>query len=135
MYPVQDFLQLLFAAADALEGVLGSSEAAFWACGHTGITRYDSGPGRFVIGVLARGEPHRLLAAAQLGYSGGVTYGRREYRATGIKSGVLRAEGDMLPPAFHEGLLTGSIELLSFKGRVKARPQAIDRVEYDISWE
>lgn len=135
MYPVQDFLRLLFAAADVLEWVFGSPDAVFRVLGHTGMTRYDSGPGRFVVGVLSRGEPHRLLGATQLGYSGAVTYGRREYRATGLKSGVLMCEGDMLPPAFHEGLLAGAIGLLSFKPHVKARPLAVDRVEYDISWD
>jgi len=135
MYPVQDFLKLLFAAADALEGVFGSPEAVFRVLGNIGMTRYDSGPGRFVVGVLSRGEPHRLFGAVQLGYSGAVTYGRREYRATGLKSGVVVCEGDMLPPPFHEGLLTGAVELLSFKGHVKARPLAIDRVEYDVSWD
>lgn len=134
MYPVHDFLQLLFGAADLLEGRLGSPDAVFRACGETSITRYNCGPGRFLFGVLARGDPHKLFSAAQLGYSTAVTYGRRQYQATSFKSGMLRAEGDMMPPAYHEGVLIGSLKLLKVEGRARGRAQGIDRVEYDITW-
>jgi len=134
MYPARDFLRLLYSAADLLEGQFGSPDAVFRACGETSITRYNSGPGRFLFGVLARGDPHKLFAAAQLGYSAAVTYGRREYKATSFKSGLLRAQGDMMPPSYHEGVLTGSLTLLKLEGRVRGRAQGIDRVEYDITW-
>jgi uncharacterized protein (TIGR02265 family) len=134
MYPVRDFLQLLFGAADLLEGVLGSPDAVLRARGETSITRYNRGPGRFLFGVLARGDPHKLFSAAQLGYSTAVTYGRRQYQATSFKSGMPRAEGDMMPPSYHEGVLIGSLKLLKLEGRARGRAQGIDRVEYDITW-
>jgi uncharacterized protein (TIGR02265 family) len=134
MYPVQDFLHLLFHAADLLEGRLGSPETVFRMCGEQSITRYNSGPGRFLFNVLARGDPHKLFSMAQIGYSTAVTYGKREYKATSPKSGMLRAQGDMIPPAFHEGIFIGSLRLLNIRGRAWARPQSIDRVEYDITW-
>jgi uncharacterized protein (TIGR02265 family) len=134
MYPVRGFLQLLFSAADLLEGMLGSPDAVFRACGETSMTRFNNGPGRFLFGVLARGDPHKLFSAAQLGYSTAVNYGRREYKPISVKSGVLRAQGDMMPPSYHEGVLTGSLKLLKIDGRVRGRAQGIDRVEYDITW-
>jgi uncharacterized protein (TIGR02265 family) len=134
MYPARDFLHLLYSAADLLEAQLGSPDAVFRACGEMSINRYNSGPGRFLFGVLARGDPHKLFSAAQLGYSAAVTYGRREYKATSFKSGVLRSQGDMMPPSFHEGVLTGSLRLLKVDGRARGRAQGIDRVEYDITW-
>jgi uncharacterized protein (TIGR02265 family) len=134
MYPVQDFLHLLYATADAMEGVFGSPEAAFRACGEHGVARYDSGPGRFVFGVIARGDPHKFFSVVQLGYSGAVTYGRREYLRTGPRSGVMSTTGDMLPPAYHEGVLVGALQVLKLQGRAQARPRSIDHVEYDIFW-
>ncbi|WP_257460958.1 DUF2378 family protein [Archangium lipolyticum] len=134
MYPVQDFLQLLYATGDVLETSFGSPEAVFRACGEHGVARYDSGPGRFVFGVIARGDPHRFFSVVQLGYSGAVTYGRREYHRTGPKSGVMSTTGDMVPPTYHEGVLIGALRVLKLQGRAQARPQSIDRVEYDISW-
>ncbi|WP_224240144.1 TIGR02265 family protein [Hyalangium gracile] len=134
MYPVKDFLHLLFSVADLLEPRLGSPEAVFRACGETSVTRYNSGPGRFLFNVLARGDPHKLFSMAQVGYNTAVTYGRREYQVISPKSGVLRANGDMIPPAYHEGILIGSLKLLNVQGRARARVQGIDRVEYDITW-
>lgn len=134
MYPVQDFLHLLFNAAELLEGRLGTPDTVFRMCGEKSITRYNSGPGRFLFSVLARGEPHKLFSMAQIGYSTAVTYGKREYKATSPKSGVLRAQGDMIPPAFHEGLFIGSLKLLNIRGRAWARPHGIDCADYDITW-
>jgi uncharacterized protein (TIGR02265 family) len=134
MYPVQDFLHLIYDVADLLEGKFGSAEAVFRACGETSLTRYNSGPGRFIFGVLVRGDPHKLFSMAQIGYSTAVTYGRREYKAITPKSGVLHSQGDMIPPAYHEGIVLGSLKLLNIQGRARARPQGIDRVEYDITW-
>lgn len=134
MYPVQDFLHLLFNAAELLEGRLGTPDTVFRACGEKSITRYNSGPGRFLFNVLARGDPHKLFSMAQIGYSTAVTYGKREYKPISPKSGVLRVQGDMIPPAFHEGLFIGSLKLLNIRGRAWARPQGIDCAEYDITW-
>jgi uncharacterized protein (TIGR02265 family) len=134
MYPVRDFLQLIFQVADLLEPTLGSPEAVFRACGEHSITRYKSGPGRFLFNVLVRGDPHKLFSVAQIGYSTAVTYGRREYKPTSSKSGVLRVLGDLVPPAYHEGVVMGSLKLLDIQGHARARPQGIELVEYDIHW-
>ncbi len=134
MYPVQEFLEMIFTAADMMEGIFGYRDAFFRACGETSMTRYNSGPGRFFFGVIARGDPHKLFSAAQIGYGTAVTYGRREYLATSPKSGVLRVKGDMIPPAYHEGVLQGSLKLLNIEGRARSRPQSVDQAEYDITW-
>jgi uncharacterized protein (TIGR02265 family) len=134
MYPARDFLHLIFRTADLLEARLGSPQAVFRACGENSMARYKSGPGRFLFSVLARGDPHKLFSMAQIGYNTAVTYGRREYQILGPRSGVLRAHGDMMPPAYHEGILIGALKLMKLEGRALGRVQAIDRVEYDITW-
>ncbi|WP_426733964.1 TIGR02265 family protein [Myxococcus faecalis] len=134
-YPVQEFLNLLYLAADALEELLGSEEAVYHACGESNVTRYSTGPGMLIFGIISRGDPQKLFSGAQMGYSAAVTYGTREYVTTGPKSGTLRVRRDMLPPAYHEGILTGALKVLGLKGTAKAHPQGIDRVDYDITWE
>jgi uncharacterized protein (TIGR02265 family) len=134
-YPVQDYLTQLFTAADVLEEALGSVDAVFHACGETSVTRYSTGMGMLIFGIISRGDPHKLFAGAQMGYRAAVSYGTREYLSTGTKSGTLRVRRDMLPPAYHEGILTGSLKVLGLKGSAKARAQGVDRVDYDIAWD
>lgn len=134
-YPVQHFLTLLYRAADVLEAPLGPENTVFHACGETGVTRYSTGPGMLIFGIISRGDPQKLFAGAQMGYSAAVSYGSREYLTTGPRSGTLRVRRDMLPPAYHEGILTGSLKVLGLKGTVRATAHGIDRVDYDIQWE
>lgn len=134
-YPAKDYLTQLFTAADVLEEALGSVGAVFHACGETSVTRYSTGMGMLIFGIISRGDPHKLFAGAQMGYRAAVSYGTREYLSTGLKSGTLRVRRDMLPPAYHEGILTGSLKVLGLKGTAKARAHGVDRVDYDISWE
>lgn len=134
-YPVKDFLTLLYRAADVLEDTLGPENAVFHACGETGVTRYSTGPGMIIFGIISRGDPQKLFAGAQMGYSAAVTYGSREYLTTGPRSGTLRVRRDMLPPAYHEGILTGALKVLGLKGTARAHAHDVDRVDYDIQWE
>ncbi|WP_342378060.1 DUF2378 family protein [Myxococcus stipitatus] len=134
-YSVREFLNLLYVAADALEQEMGTEDAVYHACGESNVTRYSTGPGMLIFGIISRGDPQKLFSGAQMGYSAAVTYGTREYVTTGPKSGTLRVRRDMLPPAYHEGILTGALKVLGLKGTAKAHPQGIDRVDYDITWE
>ncbi|MFY2556294.1 TIGR02265 family protein [Corallococcus terminator] len=134
-YPVQEFLNLLYVAADALEQEMGPENTVYHACGESNVTRYSTGPGMLIFGIISRGDPQKLFSGAQMGYSAAVTYGTREYVTTGPKSGTLRVRRDMLPPAYHEGILTGALKVLGLTGTAKAHPQGIDRVDYDITWE
>lgn len=134
-YSVREFLNLLYVAADALEQEMGAEDAVYHACGESNVTRYSTGPGMLIFGIISRGDPQKLFSGAQMGYSAAVTYGTREYVTTGPKSGTLRVRRDMLPPAYHEGILTGALKVLGLKGTAKAHPQGIDRVDYDITWE
>ncbi len=135
MYPLKDFLQLIFTTAEVLEGYLGSTEAVFRACGEHSMNRYQSGPGRFLFSVVARGDPHKLFSLAQIGYSTAVNYGRREYKAISPKSGVLQVQGDVVPPAYHEGVILGALKVLKLEGRARSRALGLDRAQYDITWQ
>ncbi|NNB85060.1 DUF2378 family protein [Corallococcus exiguus] len=133
-YPARELLTMLYSAADVLESALGAQDAVFHACGEVSITRYSTGPGMLVFGIISRGDPQKLFAGAQMAYSAAVSYGNREYLTTGPKSGTLRMRRDMMPPAYHVGILTGSLKVLGLTGKATAKPQGIDRVDYDIEW-
>ncbi len=135
LYPAVDYLAQLYTAADVLEEPLGPQGRVFHACGENSVTRYSTGMGMLIFGIISRGDPHKLFAGAQMGYRAAVTYGTREYLSTGAKSGTLRVRRDMLPPAYHEGILTGSLKVLGLKGTAKASAHGVDRVDYDIAWE
>ena len=134
-YPAADYLTMLYTAADVLEGRLGSEDQVFNACGRACVQRFASGPGQIVFGILGKGDPHRLFAQTSVAFSTVVTYGKREYLAVSPKSCVLLYRGDMQPAAYHVGIFEGALEALGFRGRVTARVEALDAVDYTISWE
>ncbi|MFP2963471.1 TIGR02265 family protein [Myxococcus sp. 1LA] len=133
-YPARDFLTLLYRAADALEPTLGAEDAVFHACGVKDVARFSTGPGMLIFGIISRGDPQKLFAGAQMGYSAAVSYGSRDYVPTGPTSGTLRMRRDMLPPAYHEGILTGALKVLGLDGTARATPRGIDSADYDIQW-
>ncbi|WP_171444016.1 TIGR02265 family protein [Myxococcus xanthus] len=133
-YPARDFLTLLYRAADALEPLLGPEDAVFHACGEKDVTRFSTGPGMLIFGIISRGDPQKLFAGAQMGYGAAVSYGSRDYVPTGPTSGTLHMRRDMLPPAYHEGILTGALKVLGLRGTARATPRGIDSADYDIQW-
>jgi len=134
-YPARDFVTLLYRAADALEPLLGPEDAVFHACGERDVERFSSGPGMLIFGIISRGDPQKLFAGAKMGYSAAVSYGSREYVPTGPRSGTLHMRRDMLPPAYHEGILTGALKVLGLRGTARATPRGIDSADYAIQWD
>ncbi len=134
-YPARDFLTLLYRAADVLEPQLGPEDAVFRACGERDVARFSTGPGMLIFGIISRGDPQKLFAGVQMGYSAAVSYGSRDYVPTGPTSGTLHMRRDMLPPAYHEGILTGALKVLHLRGTARAAPRGIDSADYAIQWE
>ncbi|ATB44792.1 TIGR02265 family protein [Corallococcus macrosporus] len=133
-YPARDFLTLLYRAADALESALGPEDTVFHACGEKDVARFSTGPGMLIFGIISRGDPQKLFAGAQMGYSAAVSYGSRDYVPTSPTSGTLHMRRDMLPPAYHEGILTGALKVLGRSGTARATRRGIDSADYDIQW-
>ncbi len=134
-YPASDYLTLLYAAADVLEGKLGSEHVVFNACGRACVRRFSTGPGQVVFGILGKGDPQRLFAQTRVAFSTVVTYGKREHRPAGPKACIISYRGDMQPPAYHVGIFEGALEALGFKGTVTAHTLGLDSVDYEITWE
>ncbi|HYO73263.1 MAG TPA: TIGR02265 family protein, partial [Archangium sp.] len=134
-YPASDYLNMLYGAADALEGQLGGENAVFNACGRACVQNFSKGPGQVVFGILGKGDPQRLFAQTRVAFSTVVTYGKREHSPVGSKGCILSYRGDMQPAAYHVGIFEGALEALGFKGTVRANVLGLDSVDYEITWE
>lgn len=134
-YPAADYLHMLYGAADVLFGEVGSEDQVFNACGRACLRSFSSGMGQIVFGILGKGHPQRLFAQTPVAFSTVVTYGKREYAATGPNTCVIRYRGDMQPPAYHVGIFEEALETLGEQGFVTAQPLALDSVDYNISWK
>lgn len=135
-YPAAEYLTLLYDVV-ALSGGLNPDEvsATFHACGAACVSRFANGAGQIVFGILAKADPHRLLSHAGSAYSTTLNYGVRTYEKLGEKEGRLSYVGDMLPPAYHQGIVEESMRAVGTPGRAVPRQLSIDHFELDISWE
>ncbi len=134
-YPVTDFLQMLYLAADLLERHFGTPEAAIRACGSAAAAGFfRSGVGKSLTNLVGRGDPKRLFANIPGAFVTAVSYGTREYHQLGDKKVRLFFKSDMMPPQFHEGLLSEALIAMAAKGTVTSKPQGPDVAEYIIEW-
>jgi uncharacterized protein (TIGR02265 family) len=83
---------------------------------------------------VGRGDPKRLFANIPGAFVTAVSYGAREYAQLGDKKVRLFFKGDMMPPPFHEGLLSEALTAMAVKGTVTSKPQGPDVAEYLIEW-
>jgi uncharacterized protein (TIGR02265 family) len=136
-YPVADYLETAFRAADRLEAALGSPEAVFREIGRrVGGTVLDSLLGRTLRALAGERGPRQLMASAPAGYKATVSYGERTVSFPTERSCRLVMARDFLVPPFHCGVLEGA--LAAFGAR---RPRATGEqtgflaAAYDVSWE
>ncbi|HEX8822719.1 MAG TPA: DUF2378 family protein, partial [Archangium sp.] len=134
-YPLRDFLQVLYAAADSLAPRYGSPEAAIRACGAAAIGGFfQSSVGKTLTNIIGQKDPKRLFSSSPTAYATAVNYGQREYTALGERRVRLHFRGDLQPVEFHQGLLEEALRSVGHQGRVEARKLAIDEAEYFIEW-
>ncbi|MFY0569572.1 DUF2378 family protein [Archangium lansingense] len=134
-YPVRDFLQVLYGAAETLAPRYGSVEDAIRACGAAAIGGFfQSGVGKTLAHIIGQGDPKRLFSSAPTAYSTAVSYGQREYSNLGERRVRLHFRGDMQPVEFHQGLLEEALRAVGCQGRVEARKLGLEEAEYIIEW-
>lgn len=135
-YPITDLMRLMYRSAELLEAGYGSHVEALQACGGATVEAFSRTPaGRMLFSVVALAGPTQILKGAGIGYRSVVTYGKREYEATGPRSGVMRMSNDMQPVAYHVGVLLAVLRAVGHTAKVVARPLTLDSAEYDISWD
>ena len=135
-YPVSEYLQIAWYAADRLEPKLGSVDAVFQELGRRTVTGFlGSALGRTIFALAGR-DPRRFVAAGPAGYRSAVSYGERTVEWRGPRSARMTFKRDFMPPVFHRAVIAAGLEASEAKNpRVEARATGLLDSEYEISWE
>ncbi len=134
-YPVADFLQLLWTAADAIEPRVGDNSEAFRRLGRRAVDDFfGSAVGKAIL-AFTRRDPRKMVNSAAIAYRSAVSYGERRVTWRGERVAVLRYERDFLVGPYHEGVITAALQATG-AATVKASCRLIAPLtaEYDVSW-
>lgn len=134
-YPVADFLRISAAAADLLEGKLGSVDAALHGIGYRAVSNvFGSALGATLL-ALASKNVRGVLSQAPSGYRATVSYGERRLEWMGDRHARLHFKRDFVHPAFHCGVLAGAVDGLGAAGpSVKGAQTGFLEAVYDVTW-
>jgi len=134
-YPVEDYLRLAWAAADALEGPLGSVDAVFFAIGDAVVKDLvETLFGRTVVS-LAAGSPRQLLEQIPAGYKATVGYGDRQVTWLSPRQARVSYARDFLVPGFHRGILTAALHTTGVRDvTAAARVTGPLDLEVEVGW-
>jgi uncharacterized protein (TIGR02265 family) len=131
MYPVADFLKLLFEVVEV--GVRrgeARADALRWAGAGCSEVFLASPVGKALLALFARlgtmaffrqvGPAYRLMA----------TYGTREFELLGPNEGVVHFRNELCPPLFHEGVFLAGLQAVKLRGSIEAR--MLSAVDFDL---
>ena len=108
-YPIEDYLRLAWAAADALEEPLGSVDAVFFAIGVVVVEDLAQTLFGRTLLALAAGSPRKVLEQVPGGYKATVGYGERRVTWLSPRLARMSYARDFLVPGFHRGILTAAL--------------------------
>lgn len=135
-YPVSEYLQIAWYAADRLEPKLGSADAVFEELGRRTVTGFLASTIGRTIFALAGHDPRRFVAAGPAGYRAAVSYGERKVEWKGPTSARMIFKRDFMPPVFHRSVIIAGLEASDAKRpRVEGRATGLLDSEYDVSWD
>jgi uncharacterized protein (TIGR02265 family) len=135
-YPVAEYLNIAWHAADRLEQKLGGVDAVFTELGRRTVTGFLSSVLGRTIFALAGRDPRRFVASGPAGYRSAVSYGERAVEWKGERAARMTFRRDFMPPAFHRAVILAGLEASDAKRpRVEARATGLLDSEYDITWE
>jgi len=136
-YPVVDYLQMAWNAADELELAFGTTDRVFFAIGHRALANVFASP---VLGstlkAIGGGTPRQMLANIHPGYRATVSYGERSVAWPADRHARITFQRDFLVPPFHCGVLSCVLDTLSARNvRVTGLQTGFLEAVYDISWD
>ncbi|HSN13563.1 MAG TPA: DUF2378 family protein [Anaeromyxobacteraceae bacterium] len=135
-YPVSEYLQIAWDAADRLEAALGGVDAVWEELGRRTVTGFLSSVLGRTIFAMAGKDPRRVISAAPSGYRSAVSYGERSVEWLGASRARMVFRRDFMVPSFHRGVMLAGLEVCEARSpRVEARSTALLDSEYDLSWE
>jgi uncharacterized protein (TIGR02265 family) len=135
-YPIAEYVEITWNAADRLEPVIGSTEAVFRELGRRTVSGFlASLLGKTVFAIAGR-DPRRVLANGPSGYRSAVSYGDRRVEFLAEKRARMTFQRDFMPAAFHAAVIQTALEgTAAQKVRVLPRDGDFMCSEYEISWE
>jgi uncharacterized protein (TIGR02265 family) len=136
-YPVADYLNIIWNAADLLEGQLGGVDPVFYKVGARAAELIAASMlGKTLLALAAGGGARQLLTHMPGGYRATVSYGERTVTWVGEKHARYVFTHDFLVPPFHAGVLAVGAMVGGGKN-VKATGRQTGPLEavYDVTWE
>ncbi|MBX5484811.1 MAG: DUF2378 family protein [Myxococcaceae bacterium] len=134
-YPAAEFLRLTYAAADLLEPVFRSVDAAFTAMGRAAAwALVDSAAGKMLLRLVRGAPPDVLVRHAPTAYgmaASHVTLAVKDLEQTSAK---LELTSDLMPVAFHLGILSAGLEAVGLDACVEGREVGPSSVEFRVRW-
>jgi uncharacterized protein (TIGR02265 family) len=136
-YPVADFLNIIWNAADLLEPKLGSVEAVYYRIGARAAELVAASMlGKTMLALAAGGGTRRLLAHLPGGYRATVSYGERTVSWLSENHARYVFSRDFLVPPFHAGVLAVGATVSGGKNvRAVGRQTGPLEAVYDVTWE
>jgi uncharacterized protein (TIGR02265 family) len=135
-YPVKEYLEIAWYAADRLEPKLGSIDAVWHELGHRTVTGFlESALGRTITALAGR-DPRSYVSAGPAGYRSAVSYGERKVEWRGERAARMVFRRDFMPPAFHRGCILAALAASEARvPKVEARATGLLDSEYEIRWD
>ncbi|MFL5358471.1 DUF2378 family protein [Archangium sp.] len=134
-YPVADFLQGVFTAAELLGPEHGGRDAVLRQLGRRATEDFlHSTVGKTML-ALAGPEPFRLLSSFPSAYRASLSYGERSVARVGEQRARLMVRRDFLPVAYNEGVLIAAMEQSTARElHVEGHRLAPLDVDYELRW-
>ncbi|PTL83165.1 DUF2378 family protein [Vitiosangium sp. GDMCC 1.1324] len=104
-YPVADLLKLVDLGVQRNKTGARGYDGAISEFGRAAVNYFfDSQAGK-MMSFLSGDEPHRLMASSPSAYKAVTTFGERTYERVGPRSGRLVCQGELLGPAWMQGVV------------------------------
>ena len=133
-YPLTDWLPAFYRAAVLLESKLGL-EAAFRRLGEQAVTDFFGSPAGKTLMLLSSGNPARLMQSAPTAYQLVTTWGERKVELPSRSKCHFAFERELVPVAFHEGVLGRAVATAGGKDvRVAGTQTALTQVRLTLEW-
>jgi uncharacterized protein (TIGR02265 family) len=135
-YPVSSFLKLCLSATQQVGPQLGGCEKTLRWLGEQSARDFLSSMAGKTALLLAGGNLKRLLSQLPSSYRAAVSYGERSITWLSDKRGRLFMKNDFMPPAYHEGILLGTLQMAQAQGiQVTGHATGPLDSEYELAWE
>ena len=134
-YPVSDWLEVLWDAADAVEPTYGNQVNALRAMGKAVADSFlSSVVGRLAQSIGANKKPMEMLFHAPAVYASGASYGKRTPIRLDERHGLLKIREDFAPADYHVGMLQQGLSINGHKIQCKAHVYGLCEYDIEVEW-